>query len=349
MSNFDFGGGPGPGQTPPPIQLPQSQQQFAQPSAPAPTPTPSTPPPVGRGVTLVGVVSLVVLVVVMVAGAFVGNRVWPVRATIDSAWRGLDGNAGELTATLRGQGFRCSDEGTNKATHFHRLCAKFSDTEKVSIEFSGPLSGEIMHVYIEPQGALTGAGLEAAERAIALSVPDASAQTQVRNLLGAGPGANQEVSGPWGSAGWRAGVFTMARTWSGPTFGTHITGTLATVQANAEQEGYRCTEGGESLQCERIANGATWSFTAHPAPTPGVLNSITFTGRIQDRAQLDPAKELDLVLPASRELNRMKWFVSTTDQTNGSAGFARGVRMTYALTPAEVIIDARTPCRVDGC
>ncbi|WP_432560222.1 hypothetical protein [Granulicoccus sp. GXG6511] len=356
MSNFDFGGGPGPGQTPPPpIQLPAQQAQFAQDGLAAPpqqqSPAAQDQEPAkgpGGGITPVGLISLLAIIALVLGVAWTGNRFWPINSRIDSAWRSADGNAKELTSFLRDEGFTCSDEGAATDLHFHRLCARFTETDKLAIEFAGPTSGEIMRVHVQPHGQLTQEGTAAATRAVDLSVPDQNGQRTARAALTAGQNSAQDVTGPWGRAGWADGTFTVARTWSGPTVGTYIPGNLGAVRDKAAQAGYRCDAGTEVLQCQRTANGAAWSFTARQSADPAHLSDITFTGRINDPERLDPAEELDTVLPASRELNRMKWFVASANQRTGQAGFARGVRMNYAVTPTDVSIEAGTGCRVDG-
>lgn len=363
MSNFDFGGGPGPGQTPPPpIQLPgqplpgQPQQQFAPGGLAAPieqqppvVPPQAQPPakPEDGGITPAGLISLIVIVVLMLGVAWTGNRFWPISSGIDSAWRSVDGNARELTSFLRKADFTCSDEGEATAVHFHRACARFTETSKLSIEYAGPTSGEIMRVYIRPHGRPTAEDITAATRAIELSVPDQNAQREVVAAFTAGAEAKREVNGPWGQAGWVEGTFTVARTWAGPSIGTFIPGSLDGIRTQAAPAGYRCDSGTEVMQCQRVANGASWTVTAYQASDPEELTRIRLTGAVNDAKQLNPAAELTAVLPKSPELNRLKWFVSTADKSSGQAGFARGLRVDYTVAPGQVEIEAYTTCRLE--
>lgn len=283
----------------------------------------------------------------MVGVAALGNRLMPLRSGIDSAWRGTEGNARELTSFLRGEGFTCSDEGSATNVHVHRLCAKFDGTSKVAIEFAGPTDGEIMRVHVQSHGPLTPEGTEAATRAIELSVPEQTAQQDARRVLSAGPNSAENISGPWGTADWSGATFTVARTWTGPSVGTHLPGGLDEVRARAAQAGYRCDDAPDVLRCQRVANGAAWTFTAHPSADRDVLSRVLLMGAVNDPERLDPADELGVVLPPSRELDRMQWFVATADQASGGAGFAGGVRIVYAVTPTQVSVDAGTACRVD--
>ena len=299
------------------------------------------------GINLVGLISLLAILVLVLGVAWVGNRVWPISSRIDSAWRSAEGNARELTSYLRSEGFTCSDETMGKEAHFHRLCARFTDTDKLAIEFAGPTSGEIMRVHVDPHGPLTPDEATVAARAIELSVPDQTSQGEARRTLESPSAAG--VDGPWGRAFWANGTFNVVRTWTGPSVGGQVPGSIGTVRDKAAQAGYRCDDGAEVLQCQRIANGAQWVLTVHQSANPERLSNVLLSGRITDAKQLDPVAELDTVLPASPELRRMKWFVSTANQHTGQAGFARGVRVSYVVTPNDVSIDAGTACRlVDG-
>ncbi|MDO5681455.1 MAG: hypothetical protein Q4G46_01330 [Propionibacteriaceae bacterium] len=336
----------------PPVPQPTQPPPRAQPEPAAGPPNPAARQPGragGGGITLVGVVSLLAIIALILGIAWTGNRVWPVSARIDSAWRDAGGNAEELTKFLRGQGYTCTDETEMTEQHFHRMCANFTDTDKMAIEMTGPVGGEIMRVHIQPHGQLSQAGIEAATRAIDLSVPDAEGQRDVRAALTAGEAGARDVDGPWGRALWVDGTFNVVRTWTGPIIGSSLTGDLATVSAKAAEAGYRCTETGQSLQCQRMANGAAWELTVRESSAPGYLRDVTLRGRVTDAKQLDPAGEFSTFMPSSRAVDRVKWFVSTADQRTGQAGFAGNVRVAYIVRPDVVTIHAGTPCSLhDG-
>ena len=214
---------------------PAAPPQQWQPQPATPTQQPPAKKGAGGGITPVGLISLLAIFMLMLGAAYVGNRIQPINPGIDSAWRGTDGNAKELTSFLRCEGYTCSDEGTATGSHFHRLCAQFDETSKLAIEFAGPTSGEIMRVHVQPQGALTPDGVAAATRAIELSVPDQTAQRAARSALSAGPNSTDEVSGPWGKAGWADDTFTVARNWAGPDLGTFTPGSITGVREQAAE------------------------------------------------------------------------------------------------------------------
>lgn len=358
MSNFDFGGGPAQGYQPPIAhQVPQQQGQLTQPGPGGP-PQPQQPGPdqgdtagASAGITPIGLIAILVLLLLMLGLAFLGNRVWPINSRIDSAWRGVDGVAGDLTGTLRGEGFTCSDENTLVDEHYHRLCSRYDSAGKVAIEFAGPKSGEVMRVYAWTDGQWTPESRDAVERAISVSVPDATSQQAARAIIGSGPNSTQSTKGPWGSAQFVDGVFTVARTWPGPSDSALIPGSAADVRAKAEAEGYRC-DTAEPMVCTRTANGGNWKVTVTESPNPAYLSRITFDASVTDSARIDPAQELEVVLPPSAERDRIRWFVSTADGDTGGAGFAKGIVTDYRVTgsgdaKSRVVVDAYSPCRPD--
>lgn len=311
----------------------------------------------GAGITPVGLISLLALVVIMVGVAWTGNRVYPLNSQIDSAWRNPGGNAAELSSELRNQGFTCSDERGDG--HYHRLCARYADGTHASVEFSGPQTGEVMRVYADPGGSWTPESRAGAERAIELSVPDAESQRRAKSALAAGAGADQEVSGGWGRAGYEDAAFVVARTWTGPDSGDLVlggNGRAALVPGRLAEAGYSCSAG-EPVTCRREANGARWTLTfAMVAGEPPLgLSRVSLQGDVVDPRTLDPGDELATVLGGGvfSQANRLRWFVDTADEKTGHAGFARGIRMDYRVTtagdvPTRVSIDAASPCRVDG-
>lgn len=361
MSNFDFGGGQAQGYQPPIAhQVPQQSGQLAPPGPGGPPPQPpgharpdqpADTSGAGAGITPIGLIAIVVLVLLMLGLAFLGNRVWPINSRIDSAWRGLNGPAADLTKDLRGAGFTCSDENTLVDQHYHRLCARYDSTGKVAIEFAGPRSGEVMRVYAWTDGQWTPEARDAAGRAIKLGVPDATSQQAATAIVAAGPNSTQSTKGPWGSAQFVDGVFTVARTWTGPGESAMIPGGAAAVKAKAETEGYRC-DSAAPMVCTRTANGGNWKVTVTEAPNPAYLSRITLDASVNDPSRIDPAQELDVVLPASAERDRIRWFVSTADSNYGGAGFANGIVTDYRVTgsgnsKSRVVIDAYSPCRPD--
>lgn len=312
----------------------------------------------GGGITPVGLISIVVLVLVILGVAFVGNRVWPINSRIDSAWKPVEGSAQELTNGLRKAGFTCSDEGALSDTHVHRLCAKYDEVSSVGVEFAGTASdGQVQRVYISSaRPLLSQQDQQTVRQALDLSIPDPNHRAAAMSKLARGSADRQQITGPWGSAGYSAdGVFVVAGNWpSAPTSSTLFPGGTEGIRLAATNADYECN-GAEPMTCQRSSDAAAWTLTVTGSTTPEGAGRIRMEGIVTNPDRLDPARELELVLPPSRTRDRLTWFVETADQRYGHAGFADGVIVNYHVTrngdrPTSVVIDAHSTCRptVDG-
>jgi hypothetical protein len=352
VSNFDFGGSPAQDYRPPaPHQLPQQPVQQLTPSSGGPVPPDQVPPgqvppgqappgqappgqaeKVGGGITPVGLISVLVLVLFMLGAAFLGNRVWPINSRIDSAWWPAEGSAQELTNGLRQAGYSCSDEGMLIDRHLHRLCAKYDDASSVAVEFAGTSQGEIQRVHISSAGRVTPQDQQDVGLALDLSIPDPNHEAAAKAKLARGASDRQQVSGPWGTAGYDDdGAFVVDRGWAGaPPHQMSVPGGVEAVRQAAGAAAYACGAT-TPMVCQRTADAATWTLTVS-GTSPNTLDLVQLEGSITNPEELDTAAELAAVLPAGPSRDRVIWFVRTGDHTHGHAGFAGGVVVDHQVT-----------------
>lgn len=346
---------------PAPHQLPPHPQQSAAtsgtvpPAGPGVTPQGSAGEPDqqkgGRGITPVGLISVLVLLVVVLGLAFLGNRVWPINSKIDSAWRSVEGGAAELTDALRRAGYTCSDEAGFNAPHTHRLCANYDADASVAVEFAGTRDGQVKQVRISSAGPLSADDQQAVAKALDVSIPDPNHRAAALATLVGGASDRRQTAGPWGTAGFDPnGVFVVAGTWPrAPAEGKLIPGGLDSVRQAATELAYACS-GTAPMVCQRTADAANWTLTVEDSDALDGASRVQLEGIVTNPDKLNVEAELEGVLPPGSTRNKLTWFVGTADQRHGQAGFADGLVVDYRVTqsndrPTNVSITIQSPCR----
>ncbi|WP_145978746.1 hypothetical protein [Granulicoccus phenolivorans] len=367
---FDFGGGMGsaptsmagaPPQLPhpaqlPPQQLPPGAPPNQPPGAPVAPVAPVAPATGGTrsgnhtgGIVAAGVIALVVMLILVGVVGWTGNRIRPLSADTDSAWAPLGGRAGELTSALRGAGFTCSDEGVAVPDHRHRVCARYTDTSKVSIEFSGDSAGTVERMVFNPTQ--RGADRDAWTLAVGKALPELTADQYY-------PAAGATASGSWGIAhADDAGTITLQSGANTPaqTEGSMVHGNVADVRARAERRNFSCSDAGPgTVSCTSNNAQQPWTLNLQQSTNDQGLARIQLVGTFP-RDGLDNAAPVELLTylvgDDSMSQNRIKWFLETSNNSAGQAGFVNGFIVSKKVTkapndgPTTFDVDVHTSCR----
>lgn len=292
------------------------------------------------GINAVAIICLALMVAVAGLIGYQSNRIRPASAAVDSAWQSHGGRTADLTQTLRGAGFQCTNEDREDGT-YRRVCADYTPENPRYIEFAGSAAnGEVYRVYLDLDPKRED-NLGVATEAIHAVVPDTPERPEVVSLFGANLDSDDQVVGEWGVAGYVDGVFmaTNDGTSVGPGTATFPKAALGPIHQQAERAGYTCEATAADLSCTRASGTGDWTVDVHQADFGGVTN-VTVAVQTNDRESVDVIGEVKGLL-TSDEVREIEPWLNQVPTDTGRAGLWRGQVLDYRVDEAEGSVSLR--------